>query len=70
MGNDLLGWVLAAVAAWIVIGLLGFVRPRSLAFVSHGLFPLGAAVGLVLAVVGLLALGCEPEPGARTIFEQ
>ena len=61
MSNDLLGWVLAAIAAWLVIGLSGFIRPRSLAYVSHGLFPLGAAVGLVLAVVGLLAIGPLPQ---------
>ena len=61
MGNDLLGWVLAAIAAWLVIGVLGFVRPRSLAFVSHGLFPLGAAVGLALAVVAFFAIGPLPQ---------
>jgi formate hydrogenlyase subunit 3/multisubunit Na+/H+ antiporter MnhD subunit len=61
VGNDLLGWVLAAIAAWLVIGVLGFVRPRSLAFVSHGLFPLGAAVGLALAVVAFFAIGPLPQ---------
>jgi len=61
VGNDLLGWVLAAIAAWLSIGALGFIRPRSLAYVSHGLFPLGAAVGLALAVVALLALGVVPQ---------
>jgi len=61
VGNDLLGWILAAIAAWLVIGVLGFVRPRSLAFVSHGLFPLGAAVGLALAVVAFFAIGPLPQ---------
>jgi len=49
--------VIAAIVAWLAIGTLGLVRPRNLAFVSHGLFPLGAAVGLALAAVGLSAIG-------------
>ena len=56
-----LGLVIAAVVAWIAIGALGMVRPRHLAFVSHGLFPLGAAVGLALAVVAFFAIGQLPQ---------
>jgi hydrogenase-4 component B len=53
--------VIAAIVAWIAIGALGLVRPRHLAFVSHVLFPIGAAVGLALAVVAFFALGPLPQ---------
>ena len=53
--------VIAAIVAWLVIGTLGMVRPRRLAFVSHLLFPLGAAVGLALAVVAFFAIGVLPQ---------
>ncbi len=61
MSDNALGLVIAAVVAWIVIGALGLVRPRELRFVSHLLFPLGAAVGLALAVVAFFALGQLPQ---------
>src|SRR4029434_5956476 len=53
--------VLAAVGAWIAIGALGLVRPRSLMFVGFTLFPAGAAVGLALAVVAFFAIGPLPQ---------
>jgi len=53
--------VIAAIAAWIAIGSLGLVRPRHLTFISHVLFPLGAAVGLALAVVAFFAIGPLPQ---------
>jgi hypothetical protein len=40
--------VVVALAAWLVIGVAGLVRPRNLVVVRI-LFPLGAAVGVVLA---------------------
>jgi len=51
---------LAAIVAWLAIGTLGLAAPRRLRFVSRVLFPLGAAVGLGLALVALLALGRPP----------
>ncbi len=52
--------VLAGIAAWIALGAVGLVRPRSLPFISHMLFPASAAVGLALAVVALFAIGTLP----------
>jgi formate hydrogenlyase subunit 3/multisubunit Na+/H+ antiporter MnhD subunit len=48
--------VLAAIAAWCLVGVLGLARPRDLRFVSHLLFPAGAAVALALAIVAANAL--------------
>ena len=49
--------VLAAIAAWLAIGALGLVRPRNLIYVGRVLFTTGALIGLLLAIVALLALG-------------
>src|ERR1700685_1831722 len=43
--------------AWCAVGLAGMVRPLSLAFVGRTLFPLGALVGIALAVVTAATLG-------------
>jgi len=56
-----LGVVLAIVLAWMAIGLAGLLAPRSLAWVGHTLFPLGAALGLVLAAFAILAMFAVPE---------
>jgi len=61
VAENALGLVIAAIAAWIAIGTLGLVRPRHLTFISHLLFPLGAAVGLALAVVAFFAIGPLPQ---------
>ncbi len=47
---------LAVVSGWIAVGLLGLLRPHSVRFVGHLLFPLGAAGGFVLFAVGLSAM--------------
>ncbi|GAB4351174.1 MAG: hydrogenase 4 subunit B [Immundisolibacter sp.] len=49
--------VQTAPLAWLLLGLLGLVRRRSLRFVAHGLFPTGAVVGLMLAMCAWQALG-------------
>jgi hydrogenase-4 component B len=59
--GNALDLVIVAIGAWIAIGALGLVRPRKLAFVSHVLFPLGAAVGIALAVVAFFAIGPLPQ---------
>ena len=61
MTGNALDLVIVAIGAWIAIGALGLVRPRELAFVSHVLFPLGAAVGIALAVVAFFAIGPLPQ---------
>jgi formate hydrogenlyase subunit 3/multisubunit Na+/H+ antiporter MnhD subunit len=52
--------IIAAIVAWLVIGALGLVRPRSLRVVRV-LFPIGAAIGIALAIVAFSALGEAPE---------
>src|SRR3954463_9510613 len=48
---------IGAIVAWLVIGALGMARPGHFEFVSHALFPAGAAVGLGLAVLGGFSIG-------------
>jgi len=49
-------WVLGAVAAWIAIGAAGLVRPHNFFVVARLLFPLGAAVSVMVALTAALAL--------------
>lgn len=51
-----LGVVLAIVAAWVLVGLAGLFASRNLAWVARTLFPLGAALGLALAIIAMVAL--------------
>ena len=60
-GYSPLATCLALLALWGIIGLLGLVRPRSLRLSAHTLFPLGALVGLALAVTAVASLGDAPE---------
>ena len=53
--------VIAAIAAWLVIGCLGLARPRDLRFISRALFPLSATIALALALVGGFAIGMPPQ---------
>ncbi|HET9337982.1 MAG TPA: hydrogenase 4 subunit B [Casimicrobiaceae bacterium] len=53
--------VLAAIAAWLAIGVLGLVALRRLRIVSRVLFPAGAAVGVALAIVAFRAIGAEQD---------
>ena len=48
--------VLALAGAWLLIGALGLVRAGSIAWVTRFLYPAGAAVGLGLATIALLAI--------------
>jgi formate hydrogenlyase subunit 3/multisubunit Na+/H+ antiporter MnhD subunit len=57
---ELLTLVVAAIGTWLLIGALGLARPRHLGFVSRVLFPLGAAVGLALAIVGFAGIASPP----------
>ena len=55
-----LSLVIAAIVTWLAIGALGLVRPRDLRFISHALFPVGAAVALALAIVAGCAIDAPP----------
>jgi formate hydrogenlyase subunit 3/multisubunit Na+/H+ antiporter MnhD subunit len=48
-------WVLLIVAGWMVIGAAGLLRVRNTRLVAYGLFPLGALLGVALAITGLVA---------------
>jgi len=54
-------WMLIAVAAWLAIGAAGIVRPASFFIVARVLFPLGAAIGLLIAAAALAALFSVPQ---------
>ena len=53
--------VLAIIAGWLLIGLAGLAAPRRLGWVGHTLFPLGASLGLALAIVAVIAMFAAPE---------
>jgi hydrogenase-4 component B len=53
--------VVAAIVAWVAIGALGMVRPRSTHFIARVLFIAGAAIGLALGVVAFVALQSPPQ---------
>jgi hydrogenase-4 component B len=53
--------VIVAIIAWLAIGVLGLARPRNVLFARRVLFCAGAAIGFLLAVVALLAIGSAPQ---------
>jgi formate hydrogenlyase subunit 3/multisubunit Na+/H+ antiporter MnhD subunit len=55
-----LSFPLGAIAAWLALGSLGLCVPRNLGLISRVIFPLGAAVGLVLAVAMAFAIPGTP----------
>jgi formate hydrogenlyase subunit 3/multisubunit Na+/H+ antiporter MnhD subunit len=52
--------VLALACAWLAIGALGLLRPGSIEWTTRFLYPAGAAVGLGLAAISLLAVFQPP----------
>jgi hydrogenase-4 component B len=48
--------LLICVLGWLFLGLIALVRPHNVRFVAHMLFPLGALLGLGVALLGGLAL--------------
>jgi len=62
-----LGWFSPLVAclslliAWAIVGVLGLLAPSSLGLVRRLLFPLGALVGVGLAVVALISIATPAE---------
>lgn len=51
----------ALLVAWCLLGAAGLARPHSIVLVARVLFPAGAVLGAVLAVVALASLGASPE---------
>jgi formate hydrogenlyase subunit 3/multisubunit Na+/H+ antiporter MnhD subunit len=58
-----LNLLLDLVGGWVILGMVGLLRPRSLRLIAHLLFPLGAAMCLGVAVLSglFLATGHAPE---------
>ena len=56
----LLSLILVVIGGWLTLGLLGVAVLNRQAVVCRLLFPLGAALGAVLAVLGTLALSAPP----------
>ena len=54
-------WILAAVALLLTVGAAGIVRPHSFFLVARVLFPLGAALSLVIAIAALATLFSDPQ---------
>lgn len=63
--SDVLAGTVMVPVAWLVIGIAGLVRVRSVLWVARILFPLGTVVGLVL---GILALSALPHPAQTLIL--
>jgi hydrogenase-4 component B len=56
-----LDWVLVAISAWLLVGVLGVLALRQLAFVARVLFPAGGVIALVLFALALSAAFDTPE---------
>lgn len=53
---------LTCVLGWLILGLVAMGRPHSVRFVAHLLFPVGALVGLSVALLGGIALAAGHAP--------
>jgi len=58
---DPLQATLACAAAWLLIGFGGLLRPGSLVLSARVLFPAGAAIGLLIAVIAFTSLFRPPQ---------
>ena len=56
-----LSLLVGLLSLWVVIGFLGLLRPTSLRLVAHVLFPIGAAVGVAIAVTAAASIGAPTE---------
>ena len=59
--------VFTLVAGWVVLGATGLLLPRNLVWVSRVLFPLGAAVGIAIAVFAGSALALPAQTATLPI---
>lgn len=56
-----LDWILTSIILLLTVGAIGIVRPTSLFIVARVLFPLGAALSVLIAVAALIALFSAPQ---------
>ncbi len=59
--------LLIAAGIWAVIGLAGLLAPHNPRWIARILFPLGALVGLGVGLIGLTALGANPQTAVLAI---
>lgn len=54
--------ILMLTCGWLVVALMGWIRPRSIRFVARALFPIGALICLAIAVVAGIFLSTGQVP--------
>ena len=57
----LIDWALLIAMGWLLIGVVGVFSPRNFILISRVLFPLGAILALVLAILALTAIASGPQ---------
>ncbi len=58
---SLLDGILCAALGWLLIGFVGILQPRRFVLVSRLLFPLGALIGVLVALLALAAIPASPQ---------
>jgi hydrogenase-4 component B len=62
LSANALPYMLMLTCAWLVVALMGWIRPRSIRFVARVLFPIGALICLAVAVVAGIFLSTGQVP--------
>ncbi len=57
----LIDWILITACGWLLIGATGLAFPHNFKLISRGLFPLGAILGLLLALLALTGIVASPQ---------
>lgn len=57
----LIDWVLLTALGWLLIGVVGVFFPRNFTLISRVLFPLGAVLALILAILALAGIVSGPQ---------
>ena len=57
----LIDWVLLTALGWLLIGVAGVFFPRNFTLISRVLFPLGAVLALILAILALAGIVSGPQ---------
>lgn len=60
-GFQLIDGVVIIALLWLAVGLLGVAFPRNFEMISRWLFPIGAVIGIVLAVIALFGIASVPQ---------
>jgi len=60
-------WLMILIAGWIAVGMAGIATLRNTKLVARGLFPIGAALGLGVAVLALVSMRDAPQTAVLVI---